>query len=68
MAEGAIWDRIQDRISDDLLRTHLEKKRFDLLAGLKKRRKLGNADLGARCTLLPRYSLYRPPVESGKAD
>lgn len=46
MAEGTIWERIQERISDDLLRTHLEKKRFDRLAGLKKKRKRGNADLG----------------------
>jgi hypothetical protein len=46
MAEGAIWDRIQDQISDDLLRKHLEKKRFDRLAGLKKKHKRGNADLG----------------------
>ena len=46
MAERAIWDRIEERISDDLLRKHLDKKRFDRLAGLKKNRKRGNADLG----------------------
>jgi hypothetical protein len=46
MAEGTIWERIQERISDELLRNHLEKKRFDQLARLKKKRKRGNADLG----------------------
>ena len=46
MAERAIWDRIEKRISDDILLKHLEKKRFDRLRGLKKNRKRGNADLG----------------------
>ena len=46
MAEAAIWERIQNRISDDFLHDHLEKDRFAALARQKKRRKRGNADLG----------------------